>query len=457
MSNLQKNMSRMFWLLLAAFIAMGAYFVYAAAFQGQDFAAHPFNARVNLNTGGRRGTIYDANGQVLAESVLIDGGYQRYYPLGPIFAHTVGYSGMSRAGLELSQNFTLQRLSGELIQRVRAVIFGDELIANSIETTFNADLQRLIHNAFLAGSGASRGAAVVLNPQTGAVLAMTSMPSFNPNSVTVDWPSLITDNQSPLLNRAVQGLYPPGSTFKLITAQAALEYDISLLDFTMDCTGSHIFGENILNCFDSRAHGEIDFARAMALSCNVYFAMIAEKIPTAYIIEAAQRINLQFQLPYEPTTSELIETAIGQGRTLATPLNMAQLAAAIANEGRIFEPFMVSRTINASGGTVIGSIRAPRSAGRIMPAATASILKDMMVDAVNHGTGTAACLASAGIQTAGKTGTAQNETGTAHSWFIGFAPADNPTVALAILIENTGGGTRAAQLARQVFELALVP
>jgi peptidoglycan glycosyltransferase len=356
---------------------------------------------------------------------------------------------MSRSGLELSQNFALQRLSGELVQRVGAVVFGQELIANSIETTFNADLQRLIHESL----GSSRGAAVVLNPQTGAVLAMVSTPSFNPNSITADWPNLITDNASPLLNRATGGLYPPGSTFKLITALAALEYDTELLNFTITCEGNHIFGENVLNCFNSTPHGEIDLKRAMALSCNVYFALLAEKIPTDHLIIAAQRIGLQFALPNEPTTSELIETAIGQGRTLATPLSMAQLAAAIAGRGQTMQPFMVSRTINARGNTV--NTTTPKTAEKIMTPQMASILSEMMVDAVNHGTGTLAALP--GIQTAGKTGTAQNETGSAHSWFIGFAPAENPTVALAVIIENTGGGTRAVQLARQVFELALSP
>jgi peptidoglycan glycosyltransferase len=456
MNNLRKNIGRMFWLLVLMFLAMGVYFVYVAGFAGREFVAHPFNARVNVDGDWRRGSIYDASGLTLAESVALNegdfnSGYFRNYPLGAAFAHVVGYSGMSRSGLELSENFTLQRLNRELVQRVRAVVFGGELRANSIETTFNADLQSLIYN----GLGASRGAAVVLNPQTGAVLAMVSTPSFDPNSISPDyWASLIADTSSPLLNRATGGLYPPGSTFKLITALAALEYDTELLDFTITCEGNHVFGENILNCFNARPHGEVDFARAMALSCNVYFAMLAEKIPTEYIIMTAQRINIQFALPNEPTTSELIETAIGQGRTLVTPLSMAQLAAAIANEGLMREPFMVSRTLGHNGNTIAGSTAMPKSAGRIMQANMANILKDMMTDAVNYGTAAPAALPN--VQTAGKTGTAQNETGTAHSWFIGFAPADNPTVALAIIIENTGGGTTAATLAREVFGLALM-
>jgi len=158
-----------------------------------------------------------------------------------------------------------------------------------------------------------------------------------------------------------------------------------------------------------------------------------------------------FAMEGEALLSELIETAIGQGRTLATPLNMAMFAQAIANGGIMHEPHIVSH-ITAANGNIIRNFR-PQVIGRAMDASHGEILAQSMVDAVNFGTATLAGLPN--VQTAGKTGTAQNETGIDHSWFIGFAPAENPQIALAIIIENTGGGTRATQLARRIFELAI--
>ena len=462
MKDLRKNINHMFVLLALLFIIMGGYFVYVAAFESEEFISNPFNARVNIDDDGiKRGTIYDRNGVVIAESIYQaqeDGGiYIRNYPLGPLFAHTAGYSGMSRAGLELSRNFTMYRLNWELIQRARNAIFGDGLTANSIVTTFDADLQQMIFDAL----GNSRGAVVVLNPTSGAVLAMVSTPSFDPNFVTENWSMLINDNaNSPLLNRAGQGLYPPGSTFKIVTAIAALSYDPSLLDFVFHCTGQHTFGAEIIRCFNGIAHGSVDMHAAMAVSCNGYFAAVAEIIDAEPLIQAANQAMLNSAIPFElntsasqfpmgsePSIAELIQTAIGQGRTTVTPLNMAVIAAAIANGGIVMEPYLVERVVGAYGGTV--SSATPRSVGRIMDAETAALLNDMLIEAVNTGTGIPAGLIN--IQTAGKTGTAQNETDMEHSWFIGYAPAENPQVALAVIIENTGGGQRASRLAGQIF------
>jgi len=466
MKDLRKNISHMFVLLALLFVIMGGYLVYVAAFESEEFISNPFNARVNIDDDGiKRGTIYDRHGVVIAESVFqaqAQGGiYMRSYPLGPLFAHTAGYSGMSRAGLELSRNFTMYRLNWELIQRARNAIFGDGLAANSIVTTFDAELQRMIFDAL----GGSRGAAVVLNPTSGAVLAMVSTPSFDPNYVTENWSALINDSaNSPLLNRASQGLYPPGSTFKIVTAIAALSYDPNLLDFVFECTGQHVFGSEIIRCFNGVAHGSIDMHAAMAVSCNGYFAVIAEMIGAEPLIQAANQVMLNIAIPFElaasssqfpmgsePSIAELIQTSIGQGRITATPLNMAVIAAAIANGGIVMEPYMVERVVGAYGGTV--SSATPRSIGRIMDAETAALLDEMLIEAVNTGTGIPAGLRD--FQTAGKTGTAQNETGIDHSWFIGYAPAENPQVALAVIIENTGGGQRASQLAGQIFGFAV--
>ena len=462
MKDLRKNLQHMFWFLIVLFVALAGYFVYVAAIESEDFIANPFNARVAVGDDSiRRGSIYDIHGTAIVQSVYQDGRYVRQYPFGPVFAHTAGYSGMSKAGLELSRNFTMYQLNWELFQRAAHVIAGQELRANSIVTTFDTELQQMIYDAF----GTSRGAAVVLNPQTGAILAMVSTPSFDPNYITRDWGNLIGDNEaSPLLNRATQGLYPPGSTFKIVTAVAALQYDAALLDFVFDCTGFITIDDETIQCWGGIAHGRVDMHRAMAVSCNGYFVMIADKIDTAAIIQAAEQLFFNTTIPFElaasvpqfpmgtdPATDELIQTAIGQGRTTATPLNMALIAAAVANGGTVMAPYMVEGVQGGFGG--ITRTATPRSLGQVIDAQMAAILNEMMIEAVNTGTGTPAALPH--IQVAGKTGTAQNATGIDHSWFIGYAPAENPTVALAIIIEGTGGGTRATQLAGRVFDLAV--
>ena len=457
---MKKRMSHIVWLIAALFCLMGGYLIYVAAFQADDFVTNPFNARVRVyDTSVRRGSIYDANGVAINESVLTDDGiYARRYPFGALFAHTAGYSAMGRAGLELGRNFAMYNLRWELFQRARHAVAGDAPAGNSVVTTLDAGLQEMIFDAL----GGSRGAVVALNPATGAVLAMVSTPSFDPAIVNTDWLNLRDDTEnSPLLNRAAQGLYPPGSTFKVITAAAALAYDPALIDFTFNCTGRAVFGDNSLGCWGDIAHGEVDMRRAMAVSCNGYFAALAELIGAAAIIDAADNALfnavIDFELPSvvagfpmqtDATLSELIETAIGQGRTTATPLNMAVLAAAIANGGVAMTPHVVDRIISPSGGTV--STTRPTQMAVLMDADIADMLAEMMVEVVVSGTGTPAALPH--IQTAGKTGTAQNETGIDHSWFIGHAPADNPQVALAIIIENTGGGTRASSLAGRIFE-----
>jgi len=315
------------------------------------------------------------------------------------------------------------------------------------------------------GLAGSRGAAVVVNVRDGAVVAMVSTPSFDPNTVHDDWGALLGMGDSPLLNRASQGLYPPGSTFKLITALAALEYDFTLLDYVMYCTGHMTFEGESLQCFGGHAHGSVDFMRAMAVSCNAYFARLAQMTDPLQITRTAQRAGLfnsaipfelpastpQFPFPAEPDTAELIQTAIGQGRTLATPLNMALLTAAIANDGVMMEPFLVERTVGAFDNTV--SRHSPRRVGRVMDAEFARILQESMALVVAEGTGRPA--ARPELFVAGKTGTAQNETGVDHSWFVGFAPSCEPRYAVAIIIENTGGGTRATALAGEILEKAL--
>jgi len=455
---MQKNIKHMFILMFALFVVMAGYFVHVAAVQAAGFVANPFNARVHVgNPAIRRGSIYDAHGEVVVESVLTDGVYTRQYPFGAVFAHVGGFSAHSNSGLELARNFEMYRLNWELAQRFRRAAFGDELEGNSVVTTLDAHLQSLLYNGLAGG----RGAAVAIRPQTGEVLAMVSTPGFDPNTIAADWGILSADTlNSPLLNRAASGLYPPGSTFKIVTALAALNYDPNLINFTIDCQGRAIFGENALQCAFAAEHGVVDMTRAMAVSCNIYFATLAQEIGAAQLIATARQLGFnnpiafelmastpQFPMSYNTSLSELIETSFGQGRILTTPLHMAILISALANEGMAMHPYIVNRIITPSGGTVSQNL--PRQKGQIIPPGDTAIISEMLREAVIIGTGRPAYLPNLPI--AGKTGTAENAGGIDHSWFMGFAPVDNPQIAIAVIIEGTGGGPRATLLARDGF------
>ncbi|MCL2170705.1 MAG: penicillin-binding transpeptidase domain-containing protein [Defluviitaleaceae bacterium] len=454
--NNNKPMRHMYFLLFVIFLAMAGYFAHMVLVQAPDFVANPFNARVHAgNPGIMRGRIYDANGIILAESLLADGVYSREYPFGAAFAHVVGFSDVSNSGLELSRNFQLYRINRELTQRVRNAIFDESIEANSIFTTLHAPLQLALHE----GMGAGGGAAVAISPASGEILAMVATPGFDPNLIAQNWPALSADDRAPLLNRATAGLYPPGSIFKIITALAALEYGISP-DFYIDCAGRALFDGNNIQCHNQHAHGRTDMAAAMVYSCNIYFAALAQKIGAAPIAEMAARLGFGeapafelgaaaplFPMAADASIAELVETAFGQGRTLTNPLHMAILAAALANNGMAMNPFIVSHGETPRGTSVFCNL--PRQAGQIIPAEHIDIINQMLADVVIYGTGRPAHHSD--IQISGKTGTAENPAGPAHSWFMGFAPADAPQIAIAIIIEHTGGGPRATQLAREAI------
>jgi len=458
MKNLQKNIGQIYWIFIISLMLVGIYLINIAVWQADTFIASPFNARVNIyDSSVRRGSIYDANGNIIAQSILTNNGYERFYPLDNLFAHTAGFSGMSRAGLELSRNFEMYRLNLNLWQRISHIIFGEPLLANSIVTTFDYELQSLIYNAL----GNRKGAVVVMHPNTGAIMAMVSTPSFNPNYVDTLWQQLSMDTENaPLVNRATQGLYPPGSTFKIVTALAALRYDSELIDFMLYCTGTHTFGNYSINCAFGNTHGNVDMRRAMAVSCNGYFAYLAYKIGAYSLINMVESLGFTnpqvFELPnnqssflLEPysNTDELIQTSIGQGRTLTNTLDMAQLMSAIANNGQKMQPFIVSHTLGRNNNIL--ATYSPRNLGQIINADYAHIISNMLTEVVLSGTGQAAY--TPGLSISGKTGTAQNATGIDHSWFVGYAISYEPIAAVAIIIESTGGGPAATQLAGDIF------
>lgn len=451
-------MRRVFWLFFLLFFVLSAYFAKLIFIDSDAIITNPYNARMKITDESiKRGVIVDANGNILAESKMSGDKYFREYPYGKVLCHVIGYSELGKSGIENKYNFPLQKVRFEIMQRLKNIAVDAEIEANNVVLTADADFSKYIREQL----GDRNGSVVVMEPSTGKILSMVSYPNFNPETVGEDWNDLKTSDESPLINRAAQGLYIPGSTFKVITVAAAIENMEDWKEFTYECKGEEYFGENKLVCFNSKAHGLVDYRSAFALSCNTYFAHIGSEISPEIMRKTASSLYIDrpydFILDYskgsytlgdDATVSETIETAIGQGKTLVSPLNMAMVASSVANGGLLMQPYIVD-SLQSPDGHITQKFL-PKTLGQVIDYSTADILKDMMVACVNEGTGAPASIK--GVQAAGKTGTAQNPAGEDHSWFIGFAPADDPQIAFAVLLENSGGGGKALKLSKSILD-----
>lgn len=439
--------------------------VYVQLIAGPGIAANPYNPRHAL-LGAHRGRILASDGTVLAQT----SGTKRVYPLGASLAQTVGYISerYGTSGLEdaYDRALTPPDTTGDAAAQFGQIV---EAFTGKSSVSRGADVVTTIDPAiqnelFSLLSGYSRAAGVVLDPRTGAVLALASVPSFDPNTLNADFSSLVHDQSSPLLNRSIDGLYPPGSTFKMFVAGAALDSGTVTMQSAFYDPGYLTVGNDTLHDDESEATGNQDLTGAFALSSNVDFGQIALKMGTDTFYRYLDRwgigSSLDFQLPasrsHVPASSsvlpgELAQMGFGQGALLASPLQMALIAATIADGGSEPRPYIV-RQVAWPGGAA-SSYGAAELASPIS-ADTAQNVKKMMIAVVQRGTGTSAQLP--GVTVAGKTGTATNPAGAAHSWFVCFAPAENPRVVVAVIVENGGyGAAVAAPIARNVLRTAL--
>lgn len=412
-----------------------------------------------------RGSILDRKGETLAATVDSDGIRMRTYPFKNLYTHVIGYDSVTygKTLLEARYNDTLLgKDSLALIGNVGSLISGEERVGNSLNLTLDNALQKYARELM----GKNRGSVVALDPRTGEILAMVSTPDFDPNGGAMEekWAALVEDDTSPLLPRAFMGLYPPGSTFKVVTAAAAIEN--GLTETEIEDAGSIVIDGKTFSNHSGKAHGNLDMARAFTVSSNVYFAQLAELIGGKDLMAKAEKagfgVPLTLDLPLTASRlgspdmgkTELAATGIGQGKLLATPLQMAMLSAGIANDGVIMKPYAVG-SISDAGGSILKTTQ-PQSLYEFTDPATAEAVTAMMINVVKEGTGTRARVS--GTTVAGKTGTAQNEKsiqgeGFDHAWFIGFAPAEEPRIAIAVILEyqGKGGGQAAAPIAGKVM------
>ena len=426
---------------------------------------------------------------------------RRSYVHGELFAHVVGYVGevgetelaragvlrlgdiVGKTGLERGYDEWLRGQRGwDLVtvnnvgRRIGAAWVGQEpLHGDPLELTLDLRLQRALRDALADETGAG----IFMNPRSGEVLALVSTPAFDPNlfadGMTADaWKSIMEDSRRPLHDRAVASYYAPGSVFKVLMAIAGLETGTVRPEDTVYCPGSvRIYGRNRL-CWKRGGHGEVDLRRALAHSCNVYFYLLGKEMGVGPIHDYGDRFHLGMptgiDLPGEakgilPSSAwkrehlgerwypgDTISIAIGQGLLAVTPVQMATMISGVATSGRVPTPHLVRGAD-------------PVSARLDVRRSTFAIVREALRDAVESGTGRAADLE--GVQVAGKTGTAQVYRHSAgidsnelpkherdHGWFVGYAPAENPTIAFAVVVEHGGhGGTAAAPVVRKVLEV----
>lgn len=457
-----KEFARVTYVFVALFIVMMGYISYFNMVGGREIVRSPYNARQDSFADRVvRGKILDRNGQVIAQTnVSEDGTETREYPYGNMFAHVVGYTAQGKTGIESLANFELLTSNAFFLEKIKNEFQDKKNIGDNVVTTLDAGLQEAAYDAL----GSYKGAVVVMEPSTGKVLAMVSKPDFDPGSVDADWDYLSTDDEnSALLNRATQGQYAPGSTFKIVTALEYMRENPGYDSYAYYCEGNITVADTTISCYNGNVHGDVDFRDSIAYSCNTSFCNIGLTMNISSFRETAKELlfdsKLPCDLPYSKSEFRLKEgegdgdrmmTAMGQGKTQVSPYHMALITCAIANGGTLMKPYLIDSVTNYKG-SVIEKTR-PEKYKNLMTAEEAAQLKDYMTSVAEYGT--ASVLSGAGYTAAGKTGTAEysSDEEKDHSWFIGMSNVDNPELVISVIIESSDGTASAVNIARQVFD-----
>lgn len=462
---MSRAIRRLFVFFAVLFLALIAQLTYVQVYAAPELRVHANNTRaLEAEMRVERGLIVSADGVELAGNHKEGDYYLRTYPEGALASPLLGYSSIryGRAGVERVYNPELSGgTPGLSVDSVVDWLTGRPRRGADLHLTLDSRVQRVADEA-LAGR---RGAVVALDPRTGAILALVSSPSYDPNDLEKEWEALQEDPDRPLIDRALIGLYPPGSAFKPVVAAAGLEQGVVEPDTSFTDEGEWLVGGFKVRNYGGKTYGDHDFTDGMVDSVNTTFAKVGVEVGAEGLADTAKAFGFDHRVPWRLPTAvspfpdpggmdeaHVAQVAFGQGELLSTPLEMAFVAAAIANRGEIMEPFLVSEVRDYHQALV--EKHEPRVWLTATTAEVAAQVRDMMVQVVERGTGTKAAIP--GVQVAGKTGTAELDQGEPHAWFIGFAPADDPQVAVAVIVENAGtGGSVAAPIARDVMAAAL--
>lgn len=454
------------YLFIGLFVLVLGYFTHFMISESAEVINNPYNKRQDLLAEQIiRGDILSADGQVLAHTTVgPDGTETRVYPYGSSFAHVVGRFAKGKTGLESLENFHLLTSNTNSFNKMFSELSGDKYRGDNVVTTLDTKLQQVAYNAL----GNYKGAVVVMEPSTGKILAMVSKPDYDPNKIDTLWTDLLEDSNSDsaLLNRATQGLYPPGSTFKILTAIEYIKENPNYDDYNYQCDGKITINGMTIHCYNNKAHGHIDLSKSLAKSCNASFAHIGTTLNiksfrdlcNSFLFNSELPTNLlynrsSFVLNSSSGVKEVPQTTIGQGKTQITPFHNALIVSTIANSGIMMKPYVVDHIENTNG-TIIKKYL-PQIYNTVITPGQADAIVSYMTEVVDSGT--ASALSGKKYTVAGKTGSADhNNNEPAHAWFVGFAPADNPKIAVSIIVESVGTGSDyAVPIAAKIFDAYL--
>jgi peptidoglycan glycosyltransferase len=473
---MNRQIVKLFGVVLILYALLFGFTSYWSIFDANSLKANTANRRPLLEEQKiDRGDILADDGSVIARSIAHGKGnnqvYVRQYPQGVLFGNPIGYSFVERGrvGFELSHNDELVGNKTEFLSLLDE-LQGHQQEGDKVQSSLDAAAQR----AAVEGLAGQRGAVVAMVPSTGEIKAMVSVPEYDPNVVRNSnaFQRLNTEDSAPLFNRATQAGYPPGSTMKVVTATAALDSGDFTPSTTLSGRSPQTFSGVPLSNSGGEQFGTIDMTTALTDSVNTWWAQVGEKLGKDTMFRYMDRFGFDqkprldlpsFQLATSGVYSgnrllnsgdaiDIARVAIGQERLRVTPLQMAEVVAAVANRGELMEPRLWSKVIDPDGRETKLN---PARQSRVMSEDTASELNDMMQSVVREGTGTAAAVS--GIDVAGKTGTAEISTGVNQAWFIGFAPANDPQIAIAVTVERTSGfgGPTAGPIFKSVAEAIL--
>lgn len=460
--NKNNQIMKLSYIFIGLFVLMIGYFAYFEIFVSQNVINNTYNKRQEVfEKIVKRGIILTEDGNVLAETKTDESGTEkRVYPYGNLFAHVVGISSHGKMGLELSCDYHLLGADVNIFEKVAKEFNSKKVEGNRVITTLSVKLQQAAYSAL----GENNGAVIALDPETGKIYAMVSKPDFDPNTIDSVWNTITEDkNNSSLLNRATNGLYTPGSTFKIFTFLEYIREHQDYGNYRYSCDGSITLSEHTVHCYNGTVHGEVDLFSSFAKSCNSSFIQMGTGLNRTLFGQTCKALLFNSKLPVtfdykgsrfvlDENSSEfdVMQTVIGQGKTQVSPLHMAMVASAVANDGILMKPYLVSEITNHSGAKV--KEYGPSAYGRLMESTEAELLKEAMADVVEYGTGTR--LQSSLYQAYGKTGTAEINSGdNAHSWFVGFAEQNGKKLALCVLMEAMPpGSTWAVPGAKTIFD-----
>ena len=491
MKNVSNSVKQVMVVFLFCFVALISYIAYFQFFLADNIANQQDNKRLwAVRNEVLRGTIYDRNKNPLTTSTRVNALTQkRSYVNGELYVHALGYVDpkYGLTGLEASYDkelVTYNKLTNNFMNLVKDFSIDklkemfknrkadEDKVGNGLITTLDPTLQKIAYDAL----GDRKGAVVALNPKTGEVLAMISKPTYDPNDLdnAMKAANEGSAEDSPLINRTISGLYPPGSTFKTVTLSSALENMPGVTSRTFDDTGKIIFNDKqSLSNDNGEVNGTIDLKDAYRLSSNFVFGTLAMELGNDKLKTTAEKYGFNSTIDsdgFKITQSQfpklskaeigiIAQSGIGQGSDLATPMQMALVASTVANDGSMMEPRLVNQVIDKDG-NVVKTID-PKVNKQVISSTNAAIIKDYMKNLVDSKLDSSWGFFE-GTDAAGKTGTADynlanGESAKPHSWFIGLAPASNPKIAVAVIVENGGyGASAAAPIAGKLIRSAVL-